>query len=120
MPKNDERCKNKHYICTYYTKIIEAVSYTHLFLIGMFIPEIVSSIFTSDAELISIASKGFRVVAVSYTHLNDYGRLIEAAKHLRLVDKEQNGKGSEIAEIILYGIMKNHYKACLLYTSRCV
>lgn len=23
MPKNDERCKNKHYICTYYTKIIE-------------------------------------------------------------------------------------------------
>lgn len=42
---------------------------------------------------------------------NDYGRLIEAAKHLRLVDKEQNGKGSEIAEIILYGIMKNHYKA---------
>ena len=36
---------------------------------------------------------------------NDYGRLIEAAKHLRLVDKEQNGKGSEIAEIILYGIL---------------
>ncbi|WP_373156889.1 DUF3791 domain-containing protein [Bacteroides cellulosilyticus] len=23
MPKNDECCKNKHYICTYYTKIIE-------------------------------------------------------------------------------------------------
>lgn len=36
---------------------------------------------------------------------------MQAAKHLRLVDKEQNGKGSEIAEIILYGIMKNHYKA---------
>ena len=36
------------------------------FLIGMFIPEIVSSIFTSDAELISIASKGFRVVVVFY------------------------------------------------------
>jgi len=36
------------------------------FLIGMFIPEIVSSIFTSDAELISIASKGFRVVVFFY------------------------------------------------------
>ena len=36
------------------------------FLIGMFIPEIVSSIFTSDVELISIASKGFRVVVFFY------------------------------------------------------
>ena len=36
------------------------------FLIGMFIPEIVPSIFTSDAELISIASKGFRVVVFFY------------------------------------------------------
>lgn len=35
------------------------------FLIGMFIPEIVSSIFTSDEELISIASKGFRIVVFS-------------------------------------------------------
>ena len=36
------------------------------FLIGMFIPEIVSSIFTSDEELISIASKGFRIVVFFY------------------------------------------------------
>ena len=32
----------------------------------MFIPEIVSSIFTSDEELISIASKGFRIVVFFY------------------------------------------------------
>ncbi|MEX0778112.1 MAG: DUF1837 domain-containing protein [Balneolales bacterium] len=38
--------------------------------------------------------------------------LIESAKKLRLVEGEKAfGKGSEIAEIILYGIMKNHYKA---------
>jgi len=38
--------------------------------------------------------------------------LTEAAKNLRLSDSENDvGKGSEIAEILLYGIMKNHYKA---------
>lgn len=39
--------------------------------------------------------------------------LIEAAKKLRLIDldKDQLGQGSELAEIVLYGIMKNHYKA---------
>lgn len=39
--------------------------------------------------------------------------LTEAAKKLRLLDedKEDTGKGSEIAEIILYGIMRKYYKA---------
>jgi hypothetical protein len=38
--------------------------------------------------------------------------LTEAAKNLRLSESEDDfGKGSEIAEIVLYGIMKNHYKA---------
>lgn len=38
--------------------------------------------------------------------------LTEAAKHLRLAESEEDiGKGSEIAEILLYGIMKHHYKA---------
>jgi len=35
-----------------------------------------------------------------------------AAKNLRLTDKENDkGKGSELAEIVLYGIMHHHYKA---------
>lgn len=38
-----------------------------------------------------------------------YSALTEAAKHLRLI--EDIGKGSEIAEVVLYGIMKHHYKA---------
>ncbi len=38
--------------------------------------------------------------------------LTEAAKHLRLAESDDDiGKGSEIAEIALYGIMKHHYKA---------
>lgn len=39
--------------------------------------------------------------------------LTEAAKRLRLTDlsKDQDGQGSELAEIVLYGIMKHHYKA---------
>lgn len=38
--------------------------------------------------------------------------LTEAAKNLRLAESEDDiGRGSEIAEIVLYGIMKNHYKA---------
>lgn len=39
--------------------------------------------------------------------------LVEAAKKIRLTDsnKSQDGQGSEIAEIVLYGIMKHHYKA---------
>lgn len=34
-----------------------------------------------------------------------------AAKNLRLTDKDDIGEGSELAEIILYGIMKHHYQA---------
>lgn len=40
--------------------------------------------------------------------------LTESAKKLRLIDDpldKDNGKGGEIAEILLYGIMKNHYGA---------
>lgn len=38
--------------------------------------------------------------------------LSESAKNLRLVEgKKAFGRGSEIAEIVLYGIMKNHYSA---------
>ncbi len=38
--------------------------------------------------------------------------LTEAAKHLRLTENEdERGKGSEIAEIVLYGIMKHYYNA---------
>lgn len=39
--------------------------------------------------------------------------LIAAAKNLRLVDKESAdvGEGSELAEIMLYGVMKHHFKA---------
>lgn len=40
---------------------------------------------------------------------SDYSALIESAKHLRLI--EDQGKGSEIAEIVLYGIMKYHFGA---------
>lgn len=39
-------------------------------------------------------------------------QLIAAAKNLRLTDKTEDiGKGSELAEIVLYGVMKNHYSA---------
>jgi len=39
-------------------------------------------------------------------------QLTEAAKKLRLTDKEADiSKGSELAEIVLYGIMKLHFKA---------
>jgi hypothetical protein len=38
--------------------------------------------------------------------------LKEATKNLRLIDSEDDpSKGSEIAEIVLYGILKNYYKA---------
>ncbi|MCC4226787.1 HamA C-terminal domain-containing protein [Zunongwangia profunda] len=38
--------------------------------------------------------------------------LAESAKKLRLVESlDAIGRGSEIAEIVLYGIMKNHYRA---------
>lgn len=34
-----------------------------------------------------------------------------SAKNLRLLEDDEIGKGSEISEILLYGIMKDHYKA---------
>jgi len=38
--------------------------------------------------------------------------LLAAAKNLRLTDKDDDkGKGSELAEIVLYGVMHHHYKA---------
>lgn len=37
--------------------------------------------------------------------------LVAAAKNLRLIDKDEIGSGSELAEIILYGIMKHYYHA---------
>ena len=38
--------------------------------------------------------------------------LTEAAKNLRLAESDNDvGRGSEIAEILLYGVMKHHYKA---------
>lgn len=42
-----------------------------------------------------------------------HSSLTEAAKKLRLTDlnKNQNGQGSELAEIVLYGIMKHHFNA---------
>lgn len=40
----------------------------------------------------------------------NYSLLIAAAKNLRLTDKEDDiGRGSELAEVVLYGIMKHHY-----------
>lgn len=38
--------------------------------------------------------------------------LVASAKNLRLTDKEEDiGKGSELAEIVLYGLMKDYYGA---------
>ncbi|UIK01568.1 DUF1837 domain-containing protein (plasmid) [Rhizobium leguminosarum] len=45
--------------------------------------------------------------------LTDQGftALYKAAKNLRLTDKDKVGEGSEIAEIFLYGLMRQHFKA---------
>ena len=40
-----------------------------------------------------------------------HSTLVAAARNLRLTDKDEVGQGSEIAEVFLYGVMKNHYKA---------
>lgn len=40
-----------------------------------------------------------------------HSALVAAARNLRLTDKDEVGQGSEIAEVFLYGVMKNHYKA---------
>lgn len=53
----------------------------------------------SSAERNALSNQGF-------------SRLVEAAKKLRLTDSDDGiGKGSELAEIVLYGIMKHHYGA---------
>lgn len=44
--------------------------------------------------------------------LVNHSLLTAAAKNLRLTDSDKDiGKGSELAEIVLYGIMKHHYNA---------
>ncbi|MFZ3169021.1 MAG: Hachiman antiphage defense system protein HamA [Candidatus Methanoperedens sp.] len=41
-----------------------------------------------------------------------HSSLVASAKNIRLTDKEEDiGKGSELAEIVLYGIMKHYYNA---------
>jgi hypothetical protein len=40
-----------------------------------------------------------------------HSSLVAAARNLRLTDKDEVGQGSEIAEVFLYGVMRNHYKA---------
>lgn len=60
-------------------------------------------IFNNIAQTALNAEERIKCIDDSYTALT------EAAKHLRLI--EDKGQGSEIAEIVLYGIMKHHYKA---------
>lgn len=45
--------------------------------------------------------------------LVNHSLLVAAAKNLRLTDSDKDdiGRGSELAEIVLYGLMKHHYKA---------
>ncbi|MBB5711602.1 Hachiman antiphage defense system protein HamA [Sphingomonas xinjiangensis] len=40
-----------------------------------------------------------------------HSALVAAARKLRLIDKDEVGQGSEITEVSLYGIMKNHFGA---------
>lgn len=40
-----------------------------------------------------------------------HSELVAAAKNLRLTDADEVGSGSELAEIVLYGIMKHYYNA---------
>lgn len=50
--------------------------------------------------------------ATERSYLVNHSLLTESAKKLRLTDKEDdNAKGSEIAEIVLYAIMKRHFNA---------
>ncbi|MCP1549506.1 MULTISPECIES: HamA C-terminal domain-containing protein [Methylorubrum] len=44
-------------------------------------------------------------------HDQSHTSLVAAARNLRLTDKDEIGQGSEIAEVFLYGLMKNHYNA---------
>jgi hypothetical protein len=40
-----------------------------------------------------------------------HSSLVAAAQNLRLTDKDKIGKGSEIAEVFLYGLMRHHFGA---------
>lgn len=42
---------------------------------------------------------------------NSYSKLVQSAKNLRLTNNDVIGAGSELCEILLYGIMKDHYSA---------
>lgn len=68
-------------------------------------------IYNNIAETALKAEERMKIVDDSYSCL------VESAKHLRLIDrdgvdeevkKRDKGRGSEIAEIVLYGIMKHH------------
>ena len=48
-----------------------------------------------------------RMALINQSH----STLVAAARNLRLTDRDEVGQGSEIAEVFLYGVMKNHYKA---------
>lgn len=71
-------------------------------------------IYNNIAETALKAEERIKIVNDSYSCL------VESAKHLRLIDKDgadedakkkDKGRGSEIAEIVLYGIMKHHFNA---------
>lgn len=73
-----------------------------------------SFIYNNIAETALKAEERMKIVD------NSYSCLVESAKHLRLIDKDgvdeevkkrDKGRGSEIAEIVLYGIMKHHFNA---------
>ncbi|MCI1141434.1 DUF1837 domain-containing protein [Sphingomonas sp. WKB10] len=48
-----------------------------------------------------------RMALINQSH----STLVAATRNLRLTDKDEVGQGSEIAEVFLYGVMKNHFKA---------
>lgn len=71
-------------------------------------------IYNNIAETALKAEERIRIIDDSYSCL------VESAKHLRLINKDDTdeeakkkdkGRGSEIAEIVLYGIMKHHFNA---------
>lgn len=41
----------------------------------------------------------------------NHSALVAAARNLRLTDKDEKGQGSEIAEVFLYGVMRQHFNA---------
>lgn len=63
-------------------------------------------IWDNIAEIALSSEEREKLVDSSHT------KLVQAAKKLRLTDKEsERGKGSELAEIFLYGVMKHFYNA---------